>query len=212
MPVTPPARRDAVSRTSTLLVVALLAMVGYATWRDTSPAVPRWQPLVGTPGAASSSRADLTRSADALRVRLADAPGEPGTSVALAAVLLRQARVESEPALAREAEVVVRAVLDQHPFDYQTRRMLATVLLSQHRFREAIAIAEETRALNPQDAWNHGVLGDAYLELGEYDAAAAAYDAMMRIRPSSQAYARVAHVLELNGHLDRALETMRMSA
>ena len=212
MALTPPARHDAVTRTSTLLVVALLAMVGYATWRDTSPAVPRWQPLVGSPGAASSSRADLTRSADALRGRLADAPGEPGASVSLAAVLLRQARVESEPALAREAEDVVRTVLERDPFDYQTRRMLATVLLSQHRFREAIVVAEETRALNPQDAWNHGVLGDAYLELGEYDAAWASYDTMMRIRPSAQAYARVAHAVELRGHLDRALETMRMSA
>ena len=207
-----PTRPDAVSRTSTLLVVVLLAMVTYATWRDTAPAVARWQPLVGTPGAASSSRADLARSADALRARLADEPGEPGATVALAAVLLRQARVDSEPALAREAESIVRTALDRYPLDYQTRRMLATVLLSQHRFRDAIAIAEETRARKPDDAWNHGVLGDAYLELGEYAAASAAYDAMMRIRPSAQAYARVAHALELSGDLERALETMRMSA
>ena len=203
---------DAVSRTSTLLVVALLAMAAYATWRDTAPAVTRWPLLVGTPGAASSSRADLAASADALRTRLLDERGEPGASVALAAVLLRQARVDSRPALAREAERVVRAALDRAPVDYQTRRMLATVLLSQHRFRDAIATAEQTRALNPNDAWNHGVLGDAYLELGEYDAAREAYDTMMRIRPSAQAYARVAHIIELSGDLDRALETMRMSA
>ena len=207
-----PTRPDAVSRTATLLVVVLLAMVTYATWSDTAPAVARWQPLVGTPGAASSSRADLARSADALRAQLADEPGEPGATVALAAVLLRQARVDSKPALARDAERVVRTALDRSPLDYQTRRMLATVLLSQHRFREAIAITEETRALNPDDAWNHGVLGDAYLELGEYDAAWAAYDTMMRIRPSAQAYARVAHALELSGDLERALETMQMSA
>ena len=207
-----PTRPDAVSVISTLLVVALLAMVAYATWRDTTPALTRWQPLVGTPGAASSSRADLARSADALRARLADEPGEPGATVALAAVLLRQARVDSNPALAREAETVVRTALDRDPLDYQTRRTLATVLLSQHRFREAIVIAEETRALNPDDAWNHGVIGDASLELGEYDAAWAAYDTMMRIRPSAQAYARVAHALELSGDLERALETMQMSA
>ena len=151
-----PTRPDAVSRTATLLVGVLLAMVTSATWRDTAPAVARWQPLVGTPGAASSSRADLARSADALRAQLADEPGEPGATVALAAVLLRQARVDSKPALARDAERVVRTALDRSPLDYQTRRMLATVLLSQHRFREAIAITEETRALNPYDAWNHG--------------------------------------------------------
>lgn len=207
-----PTRPDAVSAISTLLVVAVLAMVAYATWRDTTPTSTRWQPLVGTPGAASTSRADLARSAAALRARLADDPGEPGATVALAAVLLRQARVDSRPALAREAETVVRTALDRYPRDYQTRRTLATVLLSQHRFREAIVIAEQTRALNPDDAWNHGVLGDASLELGEYDAAWTAYDTMMRIRPSAQAYARVAHALELSGDLERALETMQMSA
>ena len=90
--------------------------------------------------------------------------------------------------------------------------MLATVLLSQHRFRDAITVAEQTRARNPKDAWNHGVLGDAYLELGEYDAASTAYDTMMTLRPSAQAYARVAHAFELNGDLDRALETMQVSA
>ena len=125
---------------------------------------------------------------------------------------MRQARVDSQPALTREAEAVVSAALHRHPSDYQTRRMLATVLLSQHRFREATAVAERTRDLEPDDAWNHGVLGDAYLELGEYEAAQTAYDTMMRLRPSAQAYARVAHVLELRGDLDGALETMHMAA
>jgi tetratricopeptide (TPR) repeat protein len=201
-----------VSITSTLLVVAVLTTAVLATWRGTAPAVSRWQPLVGTPGAASSSRADLARSAGTLRTRLSETPGEPGASVALAAVLLRQARVDNAPALTREAETVVRTVLDRQPLDYQARRMLATVLLSQHRFRDAIAMAEDTRARNPRDAWNHGVLGDAYLELGEYDAALGAYDTMMGIRPSAQAYARVAHALELRGDLERALDTMRMAA
>lgn len=207
-----PNRTDPISLASTLVVGALVAAVGYATWRDTPTATAPWQPLVGSPGAASTSRADLTQTATALRARLAAEPAEPGTSVALAAVFMRQARVDSQPALTREAEAVVSAALHRHPSDYQTRRMLATVLLSQHRFREAIALAERTRDLEPDDAWNHGVLGDAYLELGEYEAAQTAYDTMMRLRPSAQAYARVAHVLELRGDLDGALETMHMAA
>jgi tetratricopeptide (TPR) repeat protein len=205
-------RPDAVSLASTLVVAALVAAAGYATWRETPAAAARWEPMVGTPGAATTSRADLTRSASALRARLTAEPAEPAASVALAAVLIRQARVDSDPALTREAEAVVSEALGRYPADYQTRRMLATVLLSQHRFREAVDVATRSRDLQPDDAWNYGVLGDAHLELGEYEAARAAYDTMMRIRPGAQAYARMAQALELAGDLEGALDTMRMAA
>ena len=201
------------SRTSLVSVamVALIAAVGYGTLRDTPTAAARWQPVVGTPGGPSSSRTDLARSASALRATLAADPGEPGASVALATVLLRLARVDANAALAQEAESVVRTALIRDPGDYQTQRMLATVSLSQHRFQDAIAEASRTRDRNPDDAWNYGALGDAHLELGHYEDAREAYDTMMAIRPSAQAYARVSHGFELSGDLERALAAMRMA-
>ena len=50
-------------------------------------------------------------------------------------------------------------------------RMLAAVLLSQHRFaRRASAEANEAMAVDPRDAWNYGAAGDGYMELGDYRA------------------------------------------
>ena len=48
--------------------------------------------------------------------------------------------------------------------------MLAAVLLSQHRFRDAIAEANKAMAVDPRDAWNYGAAGDGYMELGDYTA------------------------------------------
>ena len=89
--------------------------------------------------------------------------------------------------------------------------MLGAVLVSQHRFRDAIAAAEQARAIEPADAWNDGVIGDAHLELGEYEAAFDAFDAMMRKRPSAAAYGRASYARELQGDLDGALRLMQMA-
>ena len=50
------------------------------------------------------------------------------------------------------------------------------------------------------DPVNYGVIGDAHLELGEYDEAFDAFDRMMELRPSAAAYARVAYARELQGN------------
>ena len=56
------------------------------------------------------------------------------------------------------------------------------------------------------------MLGDAHLELGEYDEAFDAYDRMMQLRPSAASYARVAYARELQGNLTDALESMKLAA
>ena len=115
---------------------------------------------LGTPGGPSTSRDGLARTVAGLERRIADEPGNGVAAARLADVLMRQARVASNPGLAVRAEDVLRAALDDGP-SYESTRMLGTVLLSQHRFRDAIEIAERARAIEPADAWNYGVLGDA---------------------------------------------------
>jgi tetratricopeptide (TPR) repeat protein len=117
----------------------------------------------------------------------------------------------NNPGLAVRAEDVLRAALKEVPEDYESTRMLGAVLLSQHRFRDAIEIATRARAFNEHDAWNYGVLGDAWLELGDYQRAFDTFDEMMRRRPSAAAYARVAYAKELQGDLNGALQLMRMA-
>ncbi len=164
----------------------------------------------GTPGGAPTSRDGLTQTIAALERRLADEPGNGVAAARLADALLRQARATGNGGLAIQAESAVRAAIAAGP-SYEAQRMLGAVLVSQHRFRDAIAAAEQARAIEPADAWNEGVIGDAHLELGEYEAAFDAFDAMMRKRPSAATYGRASYARELQGDLDGALRLMQMA-
>jgi tetratricopeptide (TPR) repeat protein len=89
--------------------------------------------------------------------------------------------------------------------------MLAAVYLSQHRFRLALETAAGAARANARDSWIQGVLGDAHLELGEYDQAFEAFDRMAALKPNAAAYARSSYAHELQGDLPGALRLMRMA-
>ncbi|MEO7134024.1 MAG: tetratricopeptide repeat protein [Vicinamibacterales bacterium] len=147
-----------------------------------------------------------------MTARISAAPKDGSAVVRLADALIRLQRVNNDGRAVITAEQHLRAFLKQDPAHYDAQRMLAAVLLSQHRFGEAIAQANKVSALDPRDASNYGASGDGYIELGDYDRAFAAYDRMGQLQPGPPAYARVAHALELRGDLAGALEYMRRAA
>jgi len=196
-------RAFVVITTATLLIVALV--------RGRHETPPMAVPPLGTPGGPSTSQADLERTVTAMKARLTQDPGDTASAVSLADALLRQTRVVADPTLAVTAEQALRRTLSVRPGDYDAQRMLATTLLSQHRFRDAVAAATVARDTRPNDAWNYGVIGDAHLELGEYDEAFDAFDRMLQLRPSAAAYARASYARELQGDLDAAFRFMQMA-
>jgi len=88
---------------------------------------------------------------------------------------------------------------------------LGSLALIRHEFRQALAYGERARLLLPGSARPYGVIGDALVELGRYDAAFAAFDRMVSIRPSLASYARVAYARELTGDLPGAASAMRLA-
>lgn len=202
------------NRTSILTVGSLalvVGIVGLANFRVAGDAPVQAPPLAGLPGAPSTSRDGLGAVVRTMEARLHALPADIGAAVALADALIRLQRVQSDGALAVRAERVLRAALAHDPDDYEARRMLAASLLSQHRFREALREAERLARQRPHDAWNHGAIGDAHLELGDYDRAFDAFDRMVTLRPNASSYARVAYARELRGDINGALQAMRMA-
>ena len=118
-------------------------------------------PMLGTAGAPTTSRDDLTKTIAGMESKLASNPGDAVAAVTLADALLRQARVTGNAALAFRAERALGRVLAGQPDHHHARRMLAAVQLSQHRFRDAIRTAERALQARRDDAWLMGVLGDA---------------------------------------------------
>ena len=147
-------------------------------------------PPLGTPGAMTTARADLDRAIAAMDARLSRKPDDAAAAVTLADALLRQTRVTGNAGLAWRAETALETALADEPADYEARRMLGAVYLSQHRFRDAIREAERCREQRPNDASVYGILGDASLELGDYPHAFANFDRMAELRPNAASYAR----------------------
>ena len=170
----------------------------------TTPALP-----ASAPG---TSRAELTSTVNEMSARLSSDPGNAAAVVSLASAMIRLQRVNNDGRAVITAEEHLRAFLSRKPDHYDARRMLAAVLLSQHRFADAIKEANKTMAADPRDAWNYGAAGDAYIELGDYTRAFDAFDRMGQLQPGPASYARTAYALELKGDLEGALEYMRRAA
>ena len=143
--------------------------------------------------------------------RLAADPADAPAAIRAAEILLRKARIERRGGPALQAERILETLLDHEPGEYSALRMLGAAYLSQHKFHDAIAVATRGLAVKPRDAWQYGVLGDAYLELGDRIRAFEAFDTMMGLRPDAGSYARVAYALELQGDLAESLRVMTMA-
>jgi tetratricopeptide (TPR) repeat protein len=169
-------------------------------------------PLVGMPGGPRTSAAGLRNRIGVMEARLREQSGDVGAAVLLADALLRLARATSDGRATNHAEQVLTDVLKESPAQYDALRMLGAVYLSQHRFRDGLGVARKARNLRPNDSWNYGVMGDALIELGEYDQAFEAFETMISMRPHAAAYARVAYGRELRGDLAGAAEAMQMAA
>src|SRR5262245_14183953 len=191
------------------IIAAVGAVMAYGQWREAKRS--RAPHTVDASRAPRTSRADLERRVREMDARLAAEPDDTGAALLLADALLRQTRVNGNAGLAIRAERVLTRVLRDDPANYDANRMLGTLYLSQHRFREAIRVATKSRDARPHDPVNYGVIGDAHLELGEYDEAFAAFDRMMTLRPSAASYARVAYARELQGNIEGAIRAMTLA-
>jgi len=164
----------------------------------------------GALSSSTTSRDGLSQALATLTARVTANAADDQAAVALADVLMRQARVTGDGSLPRRAEVALTDTIAATD-SYLGRRMLGAVYLSQHRFLAALEAGRRAQQIRPDDSWNYGVIGDAAIELGRYDEAFAAFDRMSSLKPTAAAYARIAYARELQGNLDGAVTAMRMA-
>ena len=88
------------------------------------------------------------------------------------------------------AERILNRVLVSDDGNYEALRMREVVELERHHFQAAADLAEAIIGLHPGDPWSYGILGDASMEMGHYDRAAAAYQQMLMLRPDQSSLNR----------------------
>ncbi|HVF44090.1 MAG TPA: tetratricopeptide repeat protein [Pyrinomonadaceae bacterium] len=129
----------------------------------------------------------------------------------LAAAYMQKARETGDFSLNAKSDEALARAEQVEPGGYDSLKLRAKLLLTYHRFAEALEAARRAQSVNPRDHDNYGAMADALVELGDYDGAVAAAQAMVDLRPDTASYSRVSYLRELHGDTKGAVEAMRVA-
>jgi tetratricopeptide (TPR) repeat protein len=163
--------------------------------------------LVGS-GAGASSAATTVKD---LQARLRANPGDARSYALLGLAYEQRARETGDPTYYTKADGVLHRAVALEPNDLIATGGLGSLALSRHRFREALALGRQAHRISPSTAVTYGIVGDALVELGRYNAAFRAFDTMARLKPGLASYSRVSYGRELLGQTTGAIEAMQLA-
>ncbi len=147
-----------------------------------------------------------------LKTKLVAKPNDVKTRLQIATIFISEQRITGEhhfyyPAI----EKILNGVLSIDPKNFEANVYKASLRMSQHQFADAKKIAEEARAINPDNAYVYGILTDANVELGNYEEAVAMSDKMQAMKPSLEAYSRASYLREIYGDFNGAIAAMKLA-
>lgn len=204
-----------------LLFLGVALLLVFAAWRgfhrDERPALlqrasasaPAADPLalVLTPMNGESA---LDQEIRQLQTKVKDGTNRSGYLERLGWAFVSKARLSSDPGFYNLAEQAAKAIFIDTPADPAGLLLLGHVYDAQHRFAEAEQIARELVARR-EFAFDFALLGDALMEQGKLVEAVAAYQKMVDLKPSLQAFSRIAHMRWLKGDLPGAKEAISLA-
>lgn len=129
----------------------------------------------------------------------------------LASAYMQKARETGDFGYNARAEEALKRSFQAAPDNHDATRLQAYLLLTFHRFNEALPVAQRAVAQSPKDYEAHGALVDALVELGRYEEARKAVQTMLDVRPYTASYARASYLRALYGDTEGAIEAMRMA-
>jgi len=122
---------------------------------------------------------------------------------------MQKSRDTMDSRLYGEAESAYERALAIDPNNEAAMVGMAWVHNSEHDFDTGRHWAGKALLLNPALPDAYALLGDAAVELGDYDEAFEHYQKAMDLRPDLSSYSRSAHLLWLTGNADKAFWLMR---
>ncbi|HXH68912.1 MAG TPA: tetratricopeptide repeat protein [Pyrinomonadaceae bacterium] len=188
-----------------------LVLSGGACSQNSSSASVK-SPVAGSKPENSAATSTTNRQIEAAQKLIDKNPKMPNGYNSLAAAYIHSARETGDFSLNLKAETAVGRALEIEPENPTAQKLRTSLMLTFHRFAEALEAATSLQAKSPQDAFIYGVLTDANVELGNYKEAIDAAQKMVDLRPNMESYARVSHLRSLHGDSDGAIEAMRTAA
>ena len=141
-------------------------------------------------------------------VKVRQQPGDSGLWVSLGDALAQAQRDSANPTFYDHAESAYQFAHQLNPKLVTALSGLAWVEGGRHRFPQSMEWAQQAIAIDAECASAYGILGDADLELGNYDEAFDHYQKMMDLRPDLSSWSRGAHLLWVTGNKSKAVWLM----
>jgi tetratricopeptide (TPR) repeat protein len=196
---------------ATVIGLFCLILLGGACTQNSSSASVEPQAIEAKP--ASVGITDSTnRQIEAAQKLIDKNPKMPNGYNTLAVAYVRAARETGDFSLNSKAETAVSRALELEPENLNSQKIKTSLMLTFHRFEEALESANRLQPKSPRDAFFYGVMTDANVELGNYKEAIDAAQKMVDLRPNMESYARVSYVRSLHGDSDGAIDAMRTAA
>ncbi len=201
---------------SSLTVVLLAALTGCKEKPEAPPVAPpaAQEPrddnrtlALAPPGGQAPVDQQVTQLQDVLR----RSPEKVDAWLTLGYAWVRKARGTGDPGYYLNAGACADVARKLAPESRLALSLKGLVLLNGHRFAEARALAEAALKQDPEDVLALGVLSDAHLELGNFQAAAAATQQMVDLKPNLPSYSRAAHLRWLQGDAKAAKQIYRLA-
>ena len=186
-----------------LAAALLTATGGVLAARSPAPRPPTTRSTAGNPDRLGAAIVDAQR-------RLRAVPGDYPTWAALGSAYTEQARVTADPGYYPKAEGALRRSLRLRPVDNPAALTgLGALANARHDFAGGRDWAQRALRTDPYSAAAYGVLGDALTQLGQADAATAAVQHMLDLKPGLAAFTRASYDLEQRGRTTAAESLMR---
>lgn len=149
---------------------------------------------------------------EGLILKIRTNPSDLRSMTSLGMAYIQESRISGKHSYYDKAALnLFETVLNDEPQNFEALVGKATVLLSQHHFKEAIPIAELAKTISPHSAVVYGLLTDAYVEMGNYDKAIIMADKMTATRPDIRSYSRISYLREIFGDFNGSISAMKMA-
>jgi tetratricopeptide (TPR) repeat protein len=197
-------------RSLLIVSVAAFAVTLIVLAFSISPATER-PGLRASPAAVASGLNSTEQRIDRLERAVRDRPDDADRLVALGSGFQRRARETGDAGDYRRAERAITDALNREPSNADAYTARGMLRLARHEFRGGLRDGLRARRLAPEVVRPLGVVVDANVELGRYDAAGAALQRMIDLKPNLDAYTRVSYFRELHGDLRGARQALSLA-
>lgn len=172
-------------------------------------------PRSGKVGAPSEAN-KMANTYSEIRNQIEKDPKNYGARLKMADLFIVEARATGNYNYYYPAAIsMIDGVLEENPQDpddqFRAYTSKAVILLSLHKFEDALKMGEKALAINPYNSRVYGILTDANVELGHYEKAVEMADSMVAKRPDLRSYSRVSYLREIYGDVEGAEKAMEMA-